>query len=49
MSYIALRVLLRRWAIAGTLDPLRSLTSLTYVSVSSNDLGGMFNTTHGRS
>ena len=34
-------VLVRRGAITGTLDPLRSLTGLTVLSLYSNSIGGM--------
>ncbi len=35
-------VLVRRWAIAGTLDPLRYLTGLTVLNLRTNSIGGMF-------
>ncbi len=35
-------VLVRRWAIAGTLDPVRNLTGLTLLYLSQNSIGGMF-------
>ncbi len=35
-------VLARRWALTGTLDPVRNLTGLTRLSVYSNRIGGMF-------
>ncbi len=34
-------VLMRRWAMAGTLDPVRNLTGLTVLSLYSNSIGGM--------
>ncbi len=33
---------MRRWAIAGTLDPVRSLTGLYKLYLSLNSIGGMF-------
>ncbi len=30
------------WAITGTLDPLRNLTGLTWLTLSLNSIGGMF-------
>jgi hypothetical protein len=41
-------VLLRLWAIPGTLEPLRALTALADLSVSTNALIGMFTITHGK-
>ena len=35
-------VLVRRWAITGTLDPVRNLTGLTVLSLYLNSIGGMF-------
>ncbi len=35
-------VLVRRWAIPGTLDPVRSLTGLTKLVLHQNSIGGMF-------
>jgi hypothetical protein len=37
-----LHVLVRRWAITGTLDPVRDLTWLTTLYLSQNSIGGMF-------
>ncbi len=34
-------LLVRRWAVTGTLDPVRSLTGLTVLDLSSNSIGGM--------
>ena len=31
-----------RWAITGTLDPVRNLTGLTELYLSQNSIGGMF-------
>jgi hypothetical protein len=38
-------VLVRRWAITGTLDPVRNLTGLTRLYLSQNSIGGMFGRT----
>jgi hypothetical protein len=35
-------VLVRRWAITGTLDPVRNLTGLTVLSLYQNRIGGTF-------
>ncbi len=35
-------VLVRRWAITGTLDPLRNLTGLNQLDLYQNSIGGMF-------
>jgi hypothetical protein len=43
-----LGVLARRWAITGTLDPVRGLTGLTELSLSTNALIGRFMQTPGR-
>jgi hypothetical protein len=32
----------RRWAITGTLDPVRNLTRLTRLDLYQNSIGGMF-------
>jgi hypothetical protein len=32
----------RRWAITGTLDPVRNLTGLTVLYLNQNSIGGMF-------
>jgi hypothetical protein len=37
------------WAITGTLDPVRHLTRLIYLSVYMNALLGMYTQTHGKS
>ncbi len=38
-------VLVRRWEITGTLDPVRNLTRLTLLALYQNSIGGMFDRT----